>query len=1261
MRSYYPRTSKNQFPLRIATLLLIVSVAQLTVRSQVATVYTVLPSAGSYSAISGGSILFGGALEFGTIGDDISGAQTIAPFNFGGTTYTQIFVSANGFITFGSAPAAANYTPISSAAGYAGAISAFGTNLQNTNADFTLSTQQRSVRIQTVGSEVVVQWRGMRRQGVNNENFNFQIRLNTANNVIKIVYGPIAGQGSAVTFQPEVGLRGPTNTFATDVKNIQIVSAETWALPANGTAAANTMAFTSAPNPDKVWTSGLTYTFTPCAAPTVGVTPPASTVCQGNGVALSAAGATSYSWAPATDLSATTGPAVTATPANTITYTVTGTNPACPFAGSATATITVNPAPTVTATSGAAGICASSSTTVSAIASAPVSATSSAASGALNVNLPGTSAALTAHSLAIAGGNGNIGSDITISVTLNATTANAQNSDLDFYLIGPGNCGAMEISTDNGGSGDNYAGALLRTPSAFTNINTLGNVGNISGSFSPEGNINTPANAASAIIGSYALPATALAGCPVNGNWTIAIGNDNALFPATFTGWNLTIEKTVVGNFTHAFSGPGTISGVTNSGNNNSTGTVTVSNAPVGLQTYTVQTTSPVNGCITTRTVDIQVGAPPNAGSGNGSAVVCYNASSISLFTSIPGTPEQTGTWSPALSNAGGYLGNFMPGTDAPTTYTYSVPAVAPCTASASRTVAVSLSTVDADSDGILYCDDTCIGVQGSFGSTCNFTPGNGYALGQINASCNCVQVENCAPLYVTISTDNSASDETTFQILDNSETVVCSANIPAFANPITAPYPDCCLPPTGCYRLRVTESGGDGMMVGTLGGYQLREGGASGKRIIDNTANFSDQASSAPDVSTLMTNADNGRFCLPVGSNKPVFQHCDKLDWANDNLVALVATEDPLVSAWWSSSAPPSDKGYEFWWFDPNGTYSFRRFRSHATSDGYSPASATRACKVKINGWANTPTSPWLTVGKLYNVRIRARYGAGNYSPFGPACLFKIDPAAATCPLVKLQDNPANLTDYSCGVTRYFGGGASAGINMNSMQPGSAVNWGNKIVATPPQPIPAVASANVRYQFRFVNHGEYPAPGSCIIRPPQTNPTIYLNWTTGDKLKCGIDYSVDVRVSLDNGVTWCVGGNTITPSITQYPKTYWGPVCAVSIRMNNNASCPVNGFISDGSNLALTTNGGSLTIYPNPNRGDQLYISLSEVAADVRTVNVDIYDMTGKKVSARTIAVQDGYVKTALELNGDLSGGLYLVNITAADKTYTQRLVIQP
>ncbi|MBP8876994.1 MAG: T9SS type A sorting domain-containing protein [Flavobacteriales bacterium] len=34
--------------------------------------------------------------------------------------------------------------------------------------------------------------------------------------------------------------------------------------------------------------------------------------------------------------------------------------------------------------------------------------------------------------------------------------------------------------------------------------------------------------------------------------------------------------------------------------------------------------------------------------------------------------------------------------------------------------------------------------------------------------------------------------------------------------------------------------------------------------------------------------------------------------------------------------------------------------------------------------------------------------------------------------------------------------------------------------------------------------------------------------------------------------------------------------------------------------------------------------------------------------------------MNTVLDLNGEIASGLYMVNITAGDKTYTERLVIQ-
>ena len=71
-----------------------------------------------------------------------------------------------------------------------------------------------------------------------------------------------------------------------------------------------------------------------------------STICAGSSTQLTASGASTYQWTPATGLSATTGAVVTANPASTTTYTVTGTNSgAC--TAQALVTVTVNTVPVV--------------------------------------------------------------------------------------------------------------------------------------------------------------------------------------------------------------------------------------------------------------------------------------------------------------------------------------------------------------------------------------------------------------------------------------------------------------------------------------------------------------------------------------------------------------------------------------------------------------------------------------------------------------------------------------------------------------------------------------------------------------------------------------------------------------------------------------------------------------------------------------------------------------------------------------------------
>jgi hypothetical protein len=322
-------------------MLLLAGLSLLAADAQVS-LYTFTQAPGTYSPITGGTLLAAQTVTTGTAAgalDDVIYSSPL-PFEFvyNGVTYpagTNVNVSTNGFISFGTAPGAGNYLPVSGADN--NIISAFGidcnggwaatgttttgsaeiTAITNTsgyvvgalvsgtgvptgativsinpNVSITISAVCTSsgtgrtiscatgeIRAEQVGSDFVIQYRNMRRYNVALSRVNAQIRLTQTTNEIKIVYGDWF---AATSNTPQVGLRG---SAATDFSNR--TSTTSWAASTAGATNTATMTWSGTVLP----TAGQTYTWTPpvvCtgAPSSVAIASTTSVACAGTNLTI---------------------------------------------------------------------------------------------------------------------------------------------------------------------------------------------------------------------------------------------------------------------------------------------------------------------------------------------------------------------------------------------------------------------------------------------------------------------------------------------------------------------------------------------------------------------------------------------------------------------------------------------------------------------------------------------------------------------------------------------------------------------------------------------------------------------------------------------------------------------------------------------------------------------------------------------------------------------------------------------------------------
>lgn len=130
------------------------------------------------------------------------------------------------------------------------------------------------MRSDTLGSApnrvFVVQWSGWKRFGttlanVQDMTLNFQVRLYETSGRVEVVYGNCAPGATTTTTVIQVGLRGPNNTFATNVNNrLNVKATSDWATSTVGTVNTSGEVFNNAA-PANVIPAGLTYTWDPPA------------------------------------------------------------------------------------------------------------------------------------------------------------------------------------------------------------------------------------------------------------------------------------------------------------------------------------------------------------------------------------------------------------------------------------------------------------------------------------------------------------------------------------------------------------------------------------------------------------------------------------------------------------------------------------------------------------------------------------------------------------------------------------------------------------------------------------------------------------------------------------------------------------------------------------------------------------------------------------------------------------------------------------
>ena len=165
------------FPKILALLFLTSSVT--AAQAQFSTYYNFgVVTGGSYTAITGGTLHSSGA----TMNNAVFSETLPFTFAYAGNNYTTIYLSENGFLSFGATSPAAATLGISGVAAAIPTASPYSRDLGGKTG--------ASLRSEVLGIApnriYVAQWTAMSNQGGTNQNYNFQVQLNETTGIITL-------------------------------------------------------------------------------------------------------------------------------------------------------------------------------------------------------------------------------------------------------------------------------------------------------------------------------------------------------------------------------------------------------------------------------------------------------------------------------------------------------------------------------------------------------------------------------------------------------------------------------------------------------------------------------------------------------------------------------------------------------------------------------------------------------------------------------------------------------------------------------------------------------------------------------------------------------------------------------------------------------------------------------------------------------------------------------------------------------------------